>query len=172
MLLFIWLLCQLLSMANGLDATFASRLCIILSLVYLIQRKFACPNLFCWYCPIWAYRSIKGYGFMVTTPTKLNSNYQFLMLTYSFYDSISVPYFQVETTKVFLRDTSVISPYSLLLFGGSMVIQHQVLWLSSNTRPYWNPIILVLSLCEALELTGSYFSDSFGKVLSMRVFRW
>ncbi|KAK3144746.1 hypothetical protein QOZ80_4AG0317290 [Eleusine coracana subsp. coracana] len=32
---------------------------------------------------------------------------------------------KVETTKVFLRDTSVISPYSLLLFGGSMVIQHQ-----------------------------------------------
>nr|CAB3484538.1 unnamed protein product [Digitaria exilis] len=31
----------------------------------------------------------------------------------------------VETTKVFLRDTSVVSPYSLLLFGGSMVIQHQ-----------------------------------------------
>ena len=53
---------------------------------------------------------------------------------YSFYYSISVSYFQVETTKVFLRDTSVISPYSLLLFGGSMVIQHQVLWLSSNTR--------------------------------------
>nr|CAB3487075.1 unnamed protein product [Digitaria exilis] len=32
---------------------------------------------------------------------------------------------KVETTKVFLRDTSVVSPYSLLLFGGSMVIQHQ-----------------------------------------------
>ncbi|VAH32463.1 unnamed protein product [Triticum turgidum subsp. durum] len=32
---------------------------------------------------------------------------------------------KVETSKVFLRDTSVISPYSLLLFGGSMVIQHQ-----------------------------------------------
>ncbi|KAL6650601.1 hypothetical protein ACP70R_009526 [Stipagrostis hirtigluma subsp. patula] len=32
---------------------------------------------------------------------------------------------KVETTKAFLRDTSVISPYSLLLFGGSMVIQHQ-----------------------------------------------
>jgi len=43
---------------------------------------------------------------------------------YSFYYSISGSYFQVETTKVFLRDTSVISPYSLL-FGGSMVIQHQ-----------------------------------------------
>ena len=53
---------------------------------------------------------------------------------YSFYYSISGSYFQVETTKVFLRDTSVISPYSLLLFGGSMVIQHQVLWLSSSTR--------------------------------------
>ncbi|KAG6488408.1 hypothetical protein ZIOFF_049651 [Zingiber officinale] len=31
----------------------------------------------------------------------------------------------VETSKIFLRDTSVISPYSLLLFGGSVVIQHQ-----------------------------------------------
>ncbi|XP_042415652.1 DExH-box ATP-dependent RNA helicase DExH7, chloroplastic-like isoform X3 [Zingiber officinale] len=32
---------------------------------------------------------------------------------------------KVETSKIFLRDTSVISPYSLLLFGGSVVIQHQ-----------------------------------------------
>ncbi|WOL11159.1 DExH-box ATP-dependent RNA helicase DExH7, chloroplastic isoform X3 [Canna indica] len=32
---------------------------------------------------------------------------------------------KVETSKVFLRDSSVISPYSLLLFGGSMVIHHQ-----------------------------------------------
>jgi ATP-dependent RNA helicase DHX29 len=38
---------------------------------------------------------------------------------------LSIPYIQVETSKVFLRDTSVISPYSLLLFGGTMVIQHQ-----------------------------------------------
>ncbi|GAB2229700.1 hypothetical protein Droror1_Dr00013952 [Drosera rotundifolia] len=33
---------------------------------------------------------------------------------------------KVETHKVFLRDTSVISPYSLLLFGGSISIQHQM----------------------------------------------
>jgi len=33
---------------------------------------------------------------------------------------------QVETNKVFLRDTSVISPYSILLFGGSINVQHQV----------------------------------------------
>nr|XP_019708452.1 DExH-box ATP-dependent RNA helicase DExH7, chloroplastic isoform X2 [Elaeis guineensis] len=32
---------------------------------------------------------------------------------------------KVETSKVFLRDTTIISPYSILLFGGSMVIQHQ-----------------------------------------------
>ncbi|KAF6147856.1 hypothetical protein GIB67_014436 [Kingdonia uniflora] len=31
----------------------------------------------------------------------------------------------VETNKIFLRDTSVISPYSILLFGGSINIQHQ-----------------------------------------------
>ncbi|OAY64742.1 ATP-dependent RNA helicase Dhx29 [Ananas comosus] len=32
---------------------------------------------------------------------------------------------KVETTKIFLRDTSIISPYAILLFGGSMVVQHQ-----------------------------------------------
>ncbi|KAL7205791.1 hypothetical protein ACSBR2_018665 [Camellia fascicularis] len=32
---------------------------------------------------------------------------------------------KVETNKVFLRDTTVISPYSILLFGGSMNVQHQ-----------------------------------------------
>ncbi|KAL5704172.1 RNA helicase [Ranunculus cassubicifolius] len=32
---------------------------------------------------------------------------------------------KVETNKVFLRDTSIISPYSILLFGGSINILHQ-----------------------------------------------
>ncbi|XP_057466071.1 DExH-box ATP-dependent RNA helicase DExH7, chloroplastic-like isoform X1 [Actinidia eriantha] len=32
---------------------------------------------------------------------------------------------KVETNKVFLRDTTIISPYAILLFGGSMSIQHQ-----------------------------------------------
>ncbi|KAK1568774.1 hypothetical protein Q3G72_028504 [Acer saccharum] len=32
---------------------------------------------------------------------------------------------KVETNKVFLRDTTVISPFSILLFGGSINIQHQ-----------------------------------------------
>ncbi|KAH7569471.1 hypothetical protein JRO89_XS06G0167600 [Xanthoceras sorbifolium] len=35
-------------------------------------------------------------------------------------------YSQVETNKVFLRDTTIISPFSILLFGGSINIQHQV----------------------------------------------
>ena len=35
-------------------------------------------------------------------------------------------FYQVETNKIFLRDTSVISPYSILLFGGSIHVQHQV----------------------------------------------
>ncbi|KAH9625552.1 hypothetical protein KSS87_023449, partial [Heliosperma pusillum] len=33
---------------------------------------------------------------------------------------------KVETHKVFLRDTTIISPYSLLLFGGAINVQHQV----------------------------------------------
>jgi hypothetical protein len=67
---------------------------------------------------------------------------------------ISVPHFQVETTKVFLLDTSVVSPYSLLLFGGSMVIQHQVFCLSSNTRllDYWT-----LGLLSYLPHYGIHF---------------
>ncbi|KAF5733174.1 ATP-dependent RNA helicase putative isoform 1 [Tripterygium wilfordii] len=32
---------------------------------------------------------------------------------------------KVETNKVFLRDTSIISPFSILMFGGSISIQHQ-----------------------------------------------
>lgn len=33
---------------------------------------------------------------------------------------------QVETSKVYMRDTTVISPYDLLLFGGDISVQHQV----------------------------------------------
>jgi len=32
---------------------------------------------------------------------------------------------KVETSKVYLRDTTVISPYDLLLFGGTINVQHQ-----------------------------------------------
>ncbi|KAL2904576.1 DExH-box ATP-dependent RNA helicase DExH7 chloroplastic [Bienertia sinuspersici] len=32
---------------------------------------------------------------------------------------------KVETNRVFLRDTTVISPYSVLLFGGAINVQHQ-----------------------------------------------
>ncbi|KAL8528983.1 hypothetical protein ACS0TY_006448 [Phlomoides rotata] len=32
---------------------------------------------------------------------------------------------KVETTKVFLRDTTIVSPYSIMLFGGSINVQHQ-----------------------------------------------
>lgn len=32
---------------------------------------------------------------------------------------------KVETSKVYLRDTTVISPYDLLLFGGDISVQHQ-----------------------------------------------
>ncbi|KAH9751108.1 DExH-box ATP-dependent RNA helicase DExH7 [Citrus sinensis] len=31
----------------------------------------------------------------------------------------------VETNKVFLRDTTIVSPFSILLFGGSINVQHQ-----------------------------------------------
>ncbi|EFJ04939.1 hypothetical protein SELMODRAFT_187668 [Selaginella moellendorffii] len=33
---------------------------------------------------------------------------------------------QVETSRVYLRDTTVLSPFALLLFGGSIKVQHQV----------------------------------------------
>ncbi|KAH9751109.1 DExH-box ATP-dependent RNA helicase DExH7 [Citrus sinensis] len=33
---------------------------------------------------------------------------------------------KVETNKVFLRDTTIVSPFSILLFGGSINVQHQV----------------------------------------------
>ncbi|XP_057542821.1 DExH-box ATP-dependent RNA helicase DExH7, chloroplastic [Amaranthus tricolor] len=33
---------------------------------------------------------------------------------------------KVETNRIFLRDTTIISPYSLLLFGGAINVQHQL----------------------------------------------
>lgn len=33
---------------------------------------------------------------------------------------------KVETNKVFMRDTTIISPYSVLLFGGGINVQHQM----------------------------------------------
>ncbi|KAK9162124.1 hypothetical protein Syun_003026 [Stephania yunnanensis] len=52
-------------------------------------------------------------------PSSSNSNlkaYQYPFLVYLE---------KVETNKVFLRDTSIISPYSILLFGGTIDVQHQ-----------------------------------------------
>ncbi|CAM6089460.1 unnamed protein product [Calypogeia fissa] len=46
---------------------------------------------------------------------------------------------KVETSRVYLRDTSVISPYALLLFGGAINVQHQTgrvtvdTWLEMNS---------------------------------------
>ncbi|XP_057446913.1 DExH-box ATP-dependent RNA helicase DExH7, chloroplastic-like [Lotus japonicus] len=52
-------------------------------------------------------------------PSSINSN------TKAFQYPFIVFLEKVETNKVFLRDTSVISPYSILLFGGSINVQHQ-----------------------------------------------
>nr|XP_027190710.1 DExH-box ATP-dependent RNA helicase DExH7, chloroplastic isoform X2 [Cicer arietinum] len=52
-------------------------------------------------------------------PSSINSN------TKAFQYPFLVFLEKVETNKVFLRDTSVISPYSILLFGGSINVQHQ-----------------------------------------------
>ncbi|KAM7478823.1 hypothetical protein LguiA_027036 [Lonicera macranthoides] len=52
-------------------------------------------------------------------PSSVNSN------TKAFEHPFLVFLEKVETNKVFLRDTTIISPYSILLFGGSINIQHQ-----------------------------------------------
>ncbi|KAI5414337.1 hypothetical protein KIW84_040007 [Lathyrus oleraceus] len=52
-------------------------------------------------------------------PSSINSN------TKVFKHPFLVFLEKVETNKIFLRDTSVISPYSILLFGGSINVQHQ-----------------------------------------------
>lgn len=52
-------------------------------------------------------------------PTSINSR------TSEFRHPFMVFLDKVETSKVFLRDTTIISPYALLLFGGSISIQHQ-----------------------------------------------
>ncbi|KAF8411854.1 hypothetical protein HHK36_004413 [Tetracentron sinense] len=52
-------------------------------------------------------------------PSSINSNSK--VFQYPFLVFLE----KVETNKVFLRDTSIISPYSILLFGGAINIQHQ-----------------------------------------------
>ncbi|XP_076921009.1 DExH-box ATP-dependent RNA helicase DExH7, chloroplastic-like [Bidens hawaiensis] len=52
-------------------------------------------------------------------PSSVNSNLK------TFQHPFLVFLEKVETTKVFLRDTTVTSPYAILLFGGAMNIQHQ-----------------------------------------------
>lgn len=52
-------------------------------------------------------------------PTSVNSNLK--AFQYPFHAFLE----KVETNKVFIRDTTVVSPYSILLFGGSINIQHQ-----------------------------------------------
>jgi ATP-dependent RNA helicase DHX29 len=37
-----------------------------------------------------------------------------------------LPILQVKTSKVYVRDTTLVSPYMLLLFGGEISVQHQV----------------------------------------------
>ncbi|KAJ4833074.1 hypothetical protein Tsubulata_001048 [Turnera subulata] len=52
-------------------------------------------------------------------PSSINSN------TKTFQHPFLVFLEKVETNRVFLRDTTVISPFSILLFGGSINVQHQ-----------------------------------------------
>ncbi|XP_076947486.1 DExH-box ATP-dependent RNA helicase DExH7, chloroplastic isoform X2 [Bidens hawaiensis] len=52
-------------------------------------------------------------------PSSVNSNLK------TFQHPFLVFLEKVETTKVFLRDTTITSPYAILLFGGAMNIQHQ-----------------------------------------------
>lgn len=52
-------------------------------------------------------------------PSSINSNIK--AFRYPFLAFLE----KVETSKVFLRDTTIISPYSILLFGGSINILHQ-----------------------------------------------
>ncbi|PON48782.1 RNA helicase, ATP-dependent DEAH box [Parasponia andersonii] len=52
-------------------------------------------------------------------PASINSNWK--EFRYPFLAFLE----KVETNKVFLRDTTIISPYSILLFGGSINVQHQ-----------------------------------------------
>lgn len=52
-------------------------------------------------------------------PSSINSNWK--EFRYPFLVFLE----KVETNRVFLRDTTIISPYSVLLFGGSINVQHQ-----------------------------------------------
>lgn len=62
----------------------------------------------------------------------LNSDCK-VITVYKYKSSLNFVCFQVETNKVFLRDTTIVSPFSILLFGGSINVQHQVSILSTAT---------------------------------------
>ncbi|CAN8244837.1 unnamed protein product [Cochlearia groenlandica] len=52
-------------------------------------------------------------------PSSINSNFK------SFQYPFLVFLEKVETNKVYLRDTTIVSPFSILLFGGSINVHHQ-----------------------------------------------
>ncbi|KAK4438352.1 DExH-box ATP-dependent RNA helicase DExH7, chloroplastic [Sesamum alatum] len=52
-------------------------------------------------------------------PSSVNSNQKTFQYPYLVFLE------KVETNRVFLRDTTIVSPYSILLFGGSINVQHQ-----------------------------------------------
>jgi len=65
----------------------------------------------------------------------------------------------VETNKVYLRDTTIVSPFSILLFGGSINVHHQVqLAIScslavSKTKMKYSAYSLILSVLYLKNLT-------------------
>jgi ATP-dependent RNA helicase DHX29 len=52
-------------------------------------------------------------------PSSINSNFK------AFQNPFLVFLEKVETNKVYLRDTTIVSPFSILLFGGSINVHHQ-----------------------------------------------
>ncbi|KAL3698119.1 hypothetical protein R1sor_012195 [Riccia sorocarpa] len=96
-------------------------------------------------------------------PTSINHN------VVEFRQPFLVYHEKVETSRVYLRDTTVISPYALLLFGGVISVQHQTgrvtvdQWLEMNSPA--QTAVLFKNLRAALDaLLDEHIKTPQGKI--------
>jgi hypothetical protein len=58
---------------------------------------------------------------------------------------------KIKTSRVFIRDCTVVSPYALLLFGGPITVKHESGQVIYNIK--WNNIITVYCYHNAITIT-------------------
>ena len=77
---------------------------------------------------------------------------------------------KVQTTAVFLRDTTPVTPFTLLLFGGAIQVQHSTgavtvdKWIQFSASGNTAPQGLAICLCVVLSLISSHRSRGLGHI--------